>query len=59
MAGSFTDRAVAEIVQKYVGSHPIEVMNDHDVIVQMEPTISVGEAACLLHGTHDWFGQVV
>ena len=24
----------------------------------MEPTISVGEAARLLHGTHDWFGQV-
>ena len=32
MTGSFTGRAVAEMVQKYVGSHPVEVevMNDHD-----------------------------
>ena len=60
MTGSFTGRAVAEMVQKYTGSHPVEVevMNDHDVIVQLEPTVSVGEAARLLHGTHDWFGQV-
>ena len=60
MTGSFTGRAVAEMVQKYAGSHPVEVevMNDHDVIIQLEPTVSVGEAARLLHGTHDWFGQV-
>ena len=61
MTGSFTGRAVAEMVQKYAGSHPVEVevMNDCDVIIQLEPTVSVGEAARLLHGTHDWFGQVV
>ena len=60
MTGSFTGRAVAKMVQKYTGSHPVEVevMNDHDVIIQLEPTVSVGEAARLLHGTHDWFGQV-
>ena len=29
-------------------------MNDRDVIVQLEPTVSVGEAA----RTPDWFGQV-
>ena len=60
MTGSFTGRAVAEMVQKYAGSHPVEVevMNDHDVIIQLEPTVSVGEAARLLHGTHDWFSQV-
>ena len=53
-------RAVAGMVQKYAGSHPVEVevMNDCDVITQLEPTVSVGEAARLLHGTHDWFGQV-
>ena len=33
-------------------------MNDCDAIIQLEPTVSVGEAAQLLHGTHDWFGQV-
>ena len=60
MTGSFTGRAVAEMVQKYAGSHPVEVevMNDHDVIIQLEATVSVGEAARLLHGTHDWFSQV-
>ena len=59
MTGSFTGRAVVKMVQKYAGSHPVEVevMNDHDVIIQLEPTVSVGEAAQLLHGTHDWFGQ--
>ena len=48
------------MVQKYAGSHPVEVevMNDCDVIIQLELTVSVGEAARLLHGTHDWFGQV-
>ena len=33
-------------------------MNDHDMIIQLEPTVSMGEAARLLHGTHDWFSQV-
>ena len=44
MNGSFTGRAVAEMIQKYTGSHPVEVevMNDCDVIIQMEPTVSVG-----------------
>ena len=34
MTGSFTGRAVAEMVQKYAGSHPVEVevMNDHDML---------------------------
>ena len=60
MTGSFTGRAVDEMVQKYAGSHPVEVevMNDCDVIIQLEPTVSVGEAARLLNETHDWFGQV-
>ena len=60
MTWSFTGRAVVEMVQKYAGSHPVEVevMNDHDVIIQLELTVSLGEAARLLHGTHDWFSQV-
>ena len=60
MTGSFTGRAVAEMVQKYASFHPVkvEVMNDCDVIIQLGPTVSVGEAAGLLHRTHDWFGQV-
>ena len=60
MTGSFTGRAVAEMVQKYAGSHPVEVevMNDCNVIIKLEPAVSVGEAARLLNGTHDWFSQV-
>ena len=52
MTGSSTGRAVAEMVQKYAGSHPVKVdiMNDCDVIIQLEPTVSVGDAARLLHG---------
>ena len=61
MNGNFTGRAVAEVVHKYTGSNPIEVevRNDRDVIVQFDGGVSVGEAARLLHGTHDWLGQVV
>ena len=35
MTGSFTGRAVAETIQKYICSHPVEVevMNNHDVIM--------------------------
>ena len=61
MNGNFTGRAVAEVVQKYTGKNPIEVevRNEQDAIVQFDNGVSVGEAARLLHGTHDWLGQVV
>ena len=61
MNGNFTGRAIAEVVQKYTGKNPIEVevRNEQDAIVQFDNGVSVGEAARLLHGTHDWLGQVV
>ena len=61
MNGNFMGHAVAEVVHKYTGSNPIEVevRNDRDVIVQFDGGVSVGEATRLLHGTHDWLGQVV
>ena len=39
LSGSFTGRSVAEIVNKYAGTNPIEVevVNDRDIIVQLEP----------------------
>ena len=48
-------------MQKYTGKNPIEVKvrNEQDAIVQFDNSVSVGEAARLLHGTHDWLGQVV
>ena len=61
MTGSFTGRAVAEMVQKYAGSHPVEVevMNDHVMLLSnWSQQFLWGEAARLLHGTNDWFGQV-
>ena len=61
ISSNLTGHAVAEVVHKYTGSNPIEVevRNDRDVIVQFDHEVSVGEAARLLHGTHDWLGQVV
>ena len=48
-------------MQKYTGKNPIEVevRNEQDTIVQFDNGVSVGEAARLLHGTHDWLGQVM
>ena len=48
-------------MQKYTGKNPIEVevRNEQDAIVQFDNGVSMGEAARLLHGTHDWLGQVV
>ena len=48
-------------MHKYTGSNPIEVeaRNDRDIIVQFDSGVSVGEAARLLHGTHNWLGQVM
>ena len=52
---------VAEVVQKYTGRNPIkvEVRNEQDAIVQFDNGVSMGEAARLLHRTHDWLSQVV
>ena len=61
ISGNLMGCAVAEVVHKYTGSNPIEVevRNDRDIIVQFDHGVSVGEAARLLHGTHDWLGQVM
>ena len=48
-------------MQKYTGKNPIEVevRNEQDAIVQFDNGVSMGEAVRLLHGTHDWLGQVM
>ena len=33
-------------------------MSDRDAIIELEPKIRVGEVAQLLHGTHEWDGQL-
>ena len=33
-------------------------MSDRDMIIELEPEIRVGEVAQLLHGIHEWDGQL-
>ena len=35
----------------------VDVMSDHDAVIELEPDVRVGELAQLLHGTHEWDGQ--
>ena len=58
--GSFTAQAIVSVVQKCTGYHPVnvEVMSGRDAIIELEPEIRVGEVAQLLHGTHEWDGQL-
>ena len=58
--GSFTARAIVSEVQRQTGYHPVnvEIMSDRDAIIELEPKIRVGEVAQLLHGTHEWDGQL-
>ena len=51
---------IVSVVQKQTGYHPVdvEVMSDRDEIIELEPKIRVGQVAQLLHGTHEWDGQL-
>ena len=33
-------------------------MSERDAIIELEPEVRVGEVAQLLHGTHEWDGQL-
>ena len=57
--GMFTARTVAQHVIDLTGQIPVEVdvMNDHDTIVQMEPESTVVHAAQALHNARLWDGQ--
>ena len=48
------------VVQKQTRHHPVDVkvMSDCNVIIELEPNGSIGEVAQLLHGTHEWDGQL-
>ena len=54
----FTARMVAQHVIELTGQNPvkIDVMNDHDTIVQMEPEITIIHAAQALHNARLWDG---
>ena len=51
---------IVSVVQRQTGYHPVdvEVMSDRDAIIELEPEIRVGEVAQLLHGVHEWDGQL-
>ena len=58
--GSFTAWTIVSMIQKQTGYHPVDmdVMSDRDAVIELEPDIRVGEVAQLLHGTHEWDGQL-
>ena len=51
---------IVSVVQRQTSYHPVdvEVMLDRDAIIELEPEIRVGEVAQLLHGVHEWDGQL-
>ena len=57
--GMFTACTVAQHVINLTGQNPVEVdvMNDHDAIIQMEPETTVVHAAQALHNARLWDGQ--
>ena len=55
----FTARIVMQHVINLTGKNPVEVdvMNDHDAIVQMEPDTTIAHAAQALHNVRWWDDQ--
>ena len=55
----FTAHTVAQHVIDLTGQNPVEVdvMNDRDAIVEMEPDTIVAHAAQALHNARLWDGQ--
>ena len=54
-----TAQTVAQHVIELTGQNPVEidVMNDHDTIVQMEPETTVVHVAQALYNARLWDGQ--
>ena len=57
--GSFTAHTVTTVVHNQTGHLLVDmdVMSDHDAMIELEPDVRVGEVAQHLHGTHEWDGQ--
>ena len=60
LIGSFTTQAIVLIIQKQNGYHPVDVdvMSDREAVIELESKVRVVEVAQLLHGTHEWDGQL-
>ena len=60
LIGSFTAQSIVSMIQKQTGYHPVDVdvMSDRDTVIELEPEVRVRKVAQLLHGTHEWDGQL-
>ena len=55
-AGSFTERAVAQLVQRTTGVHPtsLTLLGPKEVLLDFEKLVSVVDTALVLHNMSDW-----
>ena len=55
-AGSFTERAIAQLVQKTTGVHPtsLTLLGPREVLLDFEKSVSVVDVALVLHNISDW-----
>ena len=55
-AGSFTERAVAQLVQRTTGVHPtsLTLLGPKEVLLDFEKSVSVVDVALVLHNMSDW-----
>ena len=54
--GSFTERAVAQLVQRTTGVHPtsLTLLGPKEVLLDFEKSVSVVDVALVLHNMSDW-----
>ena len=55
-AGSFTERTVAQLVQRTTGVHPtsLTLLGPKEVLLDFEKSVSVVDVALMLHNMSDW-----
>ena len=55
-AGSFTERAIAQLVQRTTGVHPtsLTLLGPKEVLLDFEKSVSVVDVALVLHNISNW-----
>ena len=55
-AGNFTERAIAQLVQRTTGVHPtsLTLLGPKEVLLDFEKSVSVVDVALVLHNMSDW-----
>ena len=56
LAGTFTERAIAQLVQKTTGVHPtsLTLLGPREVLLDFKKSVSVVDVALVLHNISDW-----